>query len=92
MFLLLHILIALSSIAFTSYLFVAPTRRNFQVSYALIGLTLASGTYLVISTHARLLASCETGLIYIGVVLFGLIGARYRAVKSIAFNRKNKTD
>ena len=78
MVLIFHILIALSSVAYTTYLFIAPTKAKFYVSYGLIGLTLGSGTYLVVSTHAPLLSSCEAGLAYIGIVLFGLIAARYR--------------
>lgn len=92
MFVLLHVVIALSSIVYTSYLFISPTKRNFQVTYALIGLTLASGTYLVISKPAHIMSACESGLAYIGVVLFGLIAAQYRLVHSKTYIDRNKTD
>jgi len=78
MLLLTHIVIALSSILYTTYLFIFPTQKKFYVSYALIGSTLVSGTILVISTHSPLLSSCEAGLAYLGVVFSGLIAARYR--------------
>jgi hypothetical protein len=82
MFILLHVLIALSSVVYTTYLYFAPTRFKLYVSYTLIGSTLASGTYLVISTHSPLLSSCETGLIYLGIVLTGLLAARHRLATS----------
>ena len=79
MFLLIHIVIALSSVGYTTYLYFSPSRRHFYTAYALVGSTLASGTYLVITTHSPLLESCLSGLIYIGVVLFGITAA-YRHV------------
>lgn len=82
MLLLAHVLIALSSLVFTSYLFFAPAKRNFYISYGLVGLTLFSGTILVLSTHSPILASCVTGLVYIGVVLIGIVGARHRLASS----------
>jgi len=78
MVLLVHIFIALSSVVYTSYLFFSPSRRHFYVSYGLVGATLASGTYLVITTHQPLLQSCVTGLVYIGIVLLGISLAHSR--------------
>jgi uncharacterized membrane protein len=76
------VIIALSSVAYTTYLFFTPTKLKFYVSYALIGLTLASGTYLVVSLHTPLLSACETGLIYLSVVLGGLLAAHHRLIAS----------
>ena len=76
MILLLHIIIALGSVAYTSYLYFSPTRKHFYAAYGLVGLTLASGTYLVLSTHSSLLTSCITGLVYIGIVLGGITAAQ----------------
>ena len=78
MFLLLHVIIALGSVGYTSYLYFSPSKRHFYTAYGLIGLTLTSGTYLVISSHARILQSCLTGLAYIGVVMLGISAAHYR--------------
>lgn len=78
MIVLLHVLIALSSIAFTTYLYLRPSKRKFYASYGLIAATLASGTYLVASTHSPLLSSCMTGLIYLGVVTFGVLTAHHK--------------
>lgn len=82
MILLIHIIIALSSIASTTYLAFSPSRGKFYASYVLIGLTLATGTYLVISLHAPMLKTCMTGLIYLGVALAGVV-VGYRRWASI---------
>lgn len=73
MILLFHVIIALSSLLYTTYAFLSPSKPKLYTSYSLVALTLASGTYLVLSTHTRLLPSCMTGLIYLGAVSSGLV-------------------
>jgi hypothetical protein len=75
MIILVHVLIALSSMAYTTYLFISPAKVKFYISYALIGLTLVSGTYLVLSTHSKLLPACEAGLFYLVIVTSGVLAA-----------------
>ncbi len=83
MIVLLHVLIALSSIAFTTYLYFRPSKHKFYASYGLIAATLASGSYLVISTHSPMLSSCMTGLAYLLIVTAELVAAHYRAAKNV---------
>src|ERR1700755_2590582 len=78
MVLITHIIIALSSLIFTTYMYFAPSKRKFTASYVLIALTLASGTYLVVSTHAQILQSCTAGLLYLAVVIFGVVAAYHK--------------
>ncbi len=61
--------------AWTTHLYFAPTKRKFYAAYGLIGATLASGTYLVVSTHSPLLSSCVTGLVYLSAVSAGIFAA-----------------
>jgi hypothetical protein len=89
MIILLHVIIALSSMLFTSYLYFVPTKRNFIVSYILIGLTLLSGTYLVLSTSTKMLSACEAGLAYIGGVLVVIVAAQRKYAKSLIQNKKD---
>ncbi|HVW22929.1 MAG TPA: hypothetical protein VHB51_00335 [Candidatus Saccharimonadales bacterium] len=79
MIILLHVLCALSSLVATTWAAFAPSKTKLRVGYSLTAMTLASGTYLVISLHAPLLSSCETGLIYLSLAMAGLLRAR-RAV------------
>ncbi len=81
MILITHIIIALSSILSTTVLAFAPSRTRMYVSYILIGLTLATGTYLVVSMHSPLLSSCMTGLAYLAVALSGVGIGYYRLVR-----------
>lgn len=76
MIILLHVIMAFSSVICTTYLHAQPSRRKLYASYGLIVATLVSGTYLVISTHSPLLSSCVTGLVYLAVVLSLLFSAR----------------
>jgi hypothetical protein len=78
MIVLLHVIIALTSVAYTTYLYFRPSKRKFYASYGLITATLASGTYLVVSTHAPLVSSCISGLAYLLLLSFGLVIASHR--------------
>ena len=70
---LLHVSIALTSILFTIISYFSPSKAKLWISYSLVGLTLVSGTYLVVSTHANLVSACITGVIYLAIVSFALI-------------------
>lgn len=78
MALIIHIIIALSSIAFTTLLFAAPSNVKFRLNYLLIGLTLTTGTYLVVSSNTAMLKACMSGLLYVSLVTLGTIAARYK--------------
>ena len=69
MIVLIHVLIALTSIIFSSLLVIFPSKTKLRLSYLLIGLTLASGTLLVITTHVSILKTCISGLIYLAFVM-----------------------
>ena len=75
MILILHIFVALSSVIASTASYLSPSKARLRLTYGLTLLTLGSGTYLVWSTRSPLLSSCITGLIYLGVVLSGVLGA-----------------
>jgi len=76
MVLIFHIFLAVASLISAAAGFVAPSANKMRASYALTLLTLGSGTYLVLSTHARLVSSCLAGIVYLGVVFGVIAGAR----------------
>jgi hypothetical protein len=78
MSLILHITIALLSLVMSTVLFARPSQTLLRVSYSLVGLTVASGTYVAWVTHARILETCLTGLLYLGAVSVGIFSARHR--------------
>lgn len=81
MILITHIVVAITSILCTAYAFIFPSVRVLRVSYSLIGLTLASGTYLVLSTGSRLVQACITGLVYISIISVAIIAARSKLAR-----------
>jgi hypothetical protein len=78
MFVVLHVTIALSSMGYATYMLFSPSTSKFYVSYGLVALTLISGTYLIISTHSRLLPACISGLVYLGIMFVGIVAAHIR--------------
>ncbi|HSX53462.1 MAG TPA: hypothetical protein VLF90_03800 [Patescibacteria group bacterium] len=45
-----------------------PTKAKLYGTYALVGLTLVSGTDLVVVSHSRILSACTSGLVYIAIM------------------------
>jgi hypothetical protein len=84
MIIILHIACALSSLAFTTYTYISPSARKLQTAYGLGIATLASGTYLVVSTQQPLLSSCLSGLAYLSVMALGIGLARRKLLRAIA--------
>lgn len=84
MIVLIHVLIALSSIVMTTAAYIAPTERKLHTNYFLIAATLISGTYLVVSTHSGLISACTTGLAYLSIVSVGTAFARQKLLKQIS--------
>lgn len=78
MLLLTHVLIALGSLAATGLAYLSPSQRKLRISYSLVGLTLVSGTVLVVASHSPLLSSCMTGLAYLAIVIFGIAASRHK--------------
>lgn len=79
--LLVHVTIALGSLVYTSFAWFQPSTRRLHVSYALVGATLLSGTYLAISTHSNMLSACQTGLAYLAIVSSGLVATHRKLSK-----------
>jgi uncharacterized membrane protein YhaH (DUF805 family) len=69
MLVLAHVLIAITSLFFSGYVLVFPSKKRLHVSYGLVALTLGSGTYLVWSTGSPILSSCLTGLFYLSLIV-----------------------
>ncbi len=75
---LIHILIAISSVAIASVTFFKPSVRRLIVSYGFIIATVASGTYLLLTTPGDILRSCLSGLLYVTAVTIVTIATHVR--------------
>lgn len=80
MLIFFHVAIALASIVNSTLLYFSPSKAKLYASYVMITSTLASGTYLVITTHSKILQSCLMGLFYLGIVSVGTVSARGKLV------------
>lgn len=78
MIVLIHVLIALSSVGIASLTYFKPSIKSLLVSYGFIVATVASGTYLIISMSSDILRSCLTGLFYVTVVSVVTIATHLR--------------
>lgn len=75
MIIVLHVVLAIGGILYTSYLLFAPSKTKLRVSYGLLFATITSGTYLTVSMHAPLLQTCMMGLLYTSFIALGLAKA-----------------
>lgn len=75
---ILHILIAFSSLVFTGYMFLQPSAKKLHISYSLVGLTVLTGTILVITMPSHMVSACFAGLTYLGLVSVGIVSTRHK--------------
>jgi hypothetical protein len=80
MILLLHIAIALTSVAFAAYGFFFPSKARLYAAYGLIGATLMTGTYLVVMAPAHMLEACMAGLFYTAIMVVTTAVARKKII------------
>ncbi len=76
MIVLFHVTVALLSLFLTSLAYLRPSTIKLKIAYSLVGLTFASGVYLVWSAPAHMIEACMAGLFYTGLVTVGIIAAR----------------
>lgn len=81
MVLTFHILVALVSLLSAGFMYFYPTKTRLKVTLFLATATLASGSYLIVSTPSHLLQSCVMGLIYLGVLVYAVVSARQKIAK-----------
>ncbi len=67
MILLIHIIIALSSLAVGTYAFARPSQTKLHVSYGFASGTFISGVVLIMS-GASLVHACISGIVFLGGV------------------------
>lgn len=68
MFIVLHVVLALSALAVAAYANIRPSDTKLKLSYGLAVGTLTSGVLLIIINHASILRTCLSGIIFFGAV------------------------
>jgi hypothetical protein len=82
MIILIHVIIALTSIVLASLTFFKPTMKKLIASYGFIFATIATGTYLLISIPSHILQSCLMGLAYLMVVSAATVATHVRIARA----------
>ncbi len=82
MILITHIIIALVSVFYSTYLFMSPSKAKFNVSYGLVGMTLVTGSFLVFLQPSHMAQACISGLAYTAFVLVAIAAAKKRLAKA----------
>lgn len=75
---MLHVLIALASMAFATYIFFSPSKAKLYASYSLVAATLVSGLYMVLANPTHMVQACTSGLLYLGLVAATTLAARHK--------------
>lgn len=75
---------AISGIVMSSYAVLSPSIRKIRLSGGLVGLTVLSGTIIIIERHLGLVSACVSGLLYVGFTSSALIAAARRLAKDDA--------
>lgn len=78
MIILIHVIIAFTSIIIASFTFFKPTIKKLITSYGFILATVATGTFLLVTVPSHILQSCVSGLSYLTVVTIATIAAHVR--------------
>lgn len=81
MLILAHVLIAISGLLYSSYLYFNPADDKFKPAYWLLGFTIGTGSLLVVVGGANVLKTCVLGLLYTGVVYGSIIAAKHKLAK-----------
>jgi hypothetical protein len=80
MILLLHILIAVSTIVLSVVSFFRPSNKKIISTYIMTGLTVLTGGSLIVILHASILHTCITGLAELTVVSLATVLARRKLI------------
>jgi hypothetical protein len=83
MVILVHVILAISSLFLASFSYIHPSISKIRNSYILIGSTLISGTYLIFANQVNILRTCLTGLTFLAVTTFVTHQARLKYVSKL---------
>lgn len=90
MIILIHVVIAFTSIIIASLALLSPSLKKLFVSYGFILGTVATGTYLLVSYPSHILQSCMVGLTYVTIISFMTIAAHVRLHRRIMAAAQNQ--
>lgn len=78
MLILIHVIIAITSIIIATVGFISPSLKKLVLSYGFILATVVSGTILLITVPSHILQSCLSGLSYLTIASIATIATHVR--------------
>jgi hypothetical protein len=78
MIILIHVIIAFTSLIIASFAFFQPSIKKLIVSYGFVIATIGTGSYLLVTIPSHILQSCLSGLTYLTIVSIATIAAHVR--------------
>lgn len=76
-----HIIVAIAGLALTTYAFFRPSKAHLHAAYVAVGLTFATGFYLVAMAPAHMLVACAEGLVYLGIASIGIVATKVKLAR-----------
>lgn len=80
--LIIHIIIALSSLIIAGYNSFSPSVKKLRLTYGFVLATLGTGSYLIITTPTHILTTCMEGLVYIFIVTLAVVYSKHKLAKA----------
>lgn len=87
-----HIIIALSGLVLTTFAYFRPSAAHLRLAYTAVGLTFATGFYLVAMAPAHMIQACTEGLVYLGIASIGIVAAKAKLARMEADTVSVHTD
>jgi|GEM_PF-2350203 len=78
MILVVHIIIALTSVIHSTIGIFSPSQAKLKMTYILMGGTLASGVFLGFDKHVNLGHACLSGIVYVCLVSINILITKRR--------------
>ncbi len=78
---LLHVIIAIISVGYTTFSAFVPSKNKLNIVYVLTALTLGTGTLLIFTEHTNMTRLCLMAVLYIGFVVANVYIIRKRVNK-----------
>ena len=82
MVLIFHILVAVTSVMYTTYVYFFPSATKLTATYVFTGITFATGTLLVFINPESLTHTCIVGIVYLAGMFYGILAVRKKLAKA----------
>jgi len=79
----MHIITAISSLVTSGLGLIYPSQNKLKITYALTGIMLATGFYLVLTKPEHMTQTCAEGLVYLAAIAAAVIITKKKLANAI---------